>query len=404
MKKHITILSLIIIVIFTISTFAMSVTAKDSVVSVKISDFAEIQNFYSFSPDYNDICVMENNTICFTTQSRLYIYDLAKHSLVDNVLLSEESGDIHFTNWIKLLSNENILIMQNKEISGEPFDYKGSKTLIKIYSPKEKRIVFEKKIPRMSNWNYAAAELSENMLIFWGSIDKEGLILDIKKGKIQHSFGLNKERNSANVTPLNNEDFFIFGGADYPDNFAEIYNSKTDTYTKIPMDFNAASDINATRLSKLSDGRILILCDRAYETPRKTGKTEGFLNSDNKWIEFYPETYLTIFNPKDISFKEIDINKGQKVLKNGYDALVLTNDRILITGGYNISAKGSKPATDILIYDIKTEKINKASQDFKYTHRGTNMSYLLNDGSVLVSGTNLHFPLLDNKVEKIIFK
>ena len=147
MKKHITILSLIIIVIFTISTFAMSVTAKDSVVSVKISDFAEIQNFYSFSPDYNDICVMENNKICFTTQGRLYIYDLAKHSLVDNVLLSEESGDIHFTNWIKLLSNENILIMQNKEISGEPFDYKGSKTLIKIIHQKRKESFLRKKYP-----------------------------------------------------------------------------------------------------------------------------------------------------------------------------------------------------------------------------------------------------------------
>ena len=32
------------------------------------------------------------------------------------------------------------------------------------------------------------------------------------------------------------------------------------------------------------------------------------------------------------------------------------------------------------------------------------MSYLLNDGSVLVSGSNIPIPLFDNKVEKIDFK
>lgn len=110
------------------------------------------------------------------------------------------------------------------------------------------------------------------------------------------------------------------------------------------------------------------------------------------------------FNPKDNSFEEIDINKGEEEFRDGYDVLVLNNDRILITGGYNISEGGSKPAVNILIYDIKTNKLSKASQDFKYTHSGTHISYLLNDGSVLVSGLNLHLPLFDNIVEKISFK
>ena len=410
MVKHIKSLSIIVIITFAFTIFAVNAISKEQVASIEISDFAEIQNYYSYSPDYNDIIVMNNNKICFTTQGRLYIYDLVQHSLVDNILLSEDSDNIHFTNWIKLLSNENILIMQNKEIQGKPRNYKGSKTLIKIYSPKDKSIVFEKKIPRMSNWNYATAELSENKLIFWGSIYenlKESLILDIKNNRIERGSDLNTERVSAYVIPLNNEKFFIFGGVaneNYPDNFAEVYNSKNDTYTKIPMNFNAAPGINNTRLLKLSDGRILILCSRAYETPHKTGKQEGFLHPDKGWVEFYPETYLTIFNPKDNLFEEIDINKGQKVFRNEYDALVLNNDRILITGGYNISANRSKPATDILIYDIKTNTLSKASQNFKYTHLGSNMSYLLKDGSVLVSGANLHFPILDNKVEKIIFK
>ena len=110
------------------------------------------------------------------------------------------------------------------------------------------------------------------------------------------------------------------------------------------------------------------------------------------------------FNPKDNSFEGIDINKGEEEFRDGYDVLVLNNDRILITGGYNISEGGSKPAVNILIYDIKTNKLSKASQDFKYTHSGTHISYLLNDESVLVSGLNLHLPLFDNIVEKISFK
>lgn len=142
MLKSIKIFSLII---FAIVTFATIALAKEDTVPVKISDFQEIQDFYSFSPSYNDISVIKNNRICFTTQGKLYIYDLTKHSLLDNVLLSKDSDDIRFTNWIKLLANDNVLIMQNKEISGKPFDYKGSKTIVKNYSPKEKRIVFEKK-------------------------------------------------------------------------------------------------------------------------------------------------------------------------------------------------------------------------------------------------------------------
>lgn len=265
-------------------------------------------------------------------------------------------------------------------------------------------------MPRMSNWNYAVAELSENKLIFFGGMYKnlkECLVLDIKNNKIQQGPDLNVERNSANIIPLNNGNFFIFGGAtkkNYPDNFAEIYNPKNNSYTKIPLDFNVASGVNNIRLSKLSDGKVLILCNRAHETPQKAGKKVDFLHPDGRWIDFYPETYLTIFNPKDNSFEDIDINKGQKEFRNEYDVLVLSDDRILITGGYNTSAKSSKPATDILIYDIKTKKLSRASQDFKYTHIGTNMSYLLNDKSVLVSGCNIHFPLFDNKVEKINFK
>lgn len=407
MAKSIKIFSLII---FAIVTFATIALAKEDTVPVKISGFQEIQDFYSFSPDYNDISVMKNNKICFTTQGKLYIYDLANLTLIDKVLLSEDSNDIHFTNWIKLLSNENILIMQNKEIPSQPFNYKGSNTLIKIYSPKEKKMVFEKKVPRMSNWNYAVAELSENKLIFFGGMYKnlkECLVLDIKNNKIQRCPDLNVERNSANIISLNNENFLIVGGItnkNYPDNFAEIFNPQNNTYTKIPLGFNVASGINNTRLLEFSDGKILILCNRAYETPRKTGKKEGFLHPDGRWIDFYPETYLTVFNPKDNSFEEIDINKGQKELRSEYDALVLSDDRILIIGGYNTSAKGSEPAIDILIYDIKTKKLNRTSQDFKYTHSGTNMSYLLNDGSVLVSGFNVYFPLFDNKVEKINFK
>lgn len=407
MAKSIKFFSLII---FAIVTFATIALAKEETVPVKISDFQEIQDFYSFSPDYNDISVMKNNRICFTTQGKLYTYDLANHTLVDKVLLSEDSNDIHFTNWIKLLSNENILIMQNKEIQGKPFNYKGSKTLVKIYSPKDKKIVFEKEMPRMFNWNPAVAELSDNKLIFLGSAYKnlkEILILDLKNNKIQQGSNLNVERNSANIIPLNNGNFLIFGGItnkNYPDNFAEIFNPQNDTSTKIPLGFNVASGINNTRLLKFSDGKVLILCDRAYETPRKTGKKEVFLHSDGRWIDFYPETYLTVFNPKDNSFEEIDINKGQKELRSEYDALILSNDRILITGGYNTSAKGSKTATDILIYDIKTKKLSRTSQRLKYTHSGTNMSYLLNDGSVLVSGFNVHFPLFDNEVEKINFK
>lgn len=407
MAKSIKIFSLII---FAIVTFATIALAKEDTVPVKISGFQEIQDFYNFGPDYNDISVMKNNKICFTTQGKLYIYDLANLTLIDKVLLSEDSNDIHFTNWIKLLSNENILIMQNKEIPSQPFNYKGSNTLIKIYSPKEKKMVFEKKVPRMSNWNYAVAELSENKLIFFGGMYKnlkECLVLDIKNNKIQRGPDLNVERNSANIISLNNENFLIVGGItnkNYPDNFAEIFNPQNNTYTKIPLGFNVASGINNTRLLEFSDGKILILCNRAYEAPRKTGKKEGFLHPDGRWIDFYPETYLTIFNPKDNSFEEIDINKGQKELRSEYDALVLSDDRILIIGGYNTSAKGSEPAIDILIYDIKTKKLNRTSQDFKYTHSGTNMSYLLNDGSVLVSGFNVYFPLFDNKVEKINFK
>ena len=58
----------------------------------------------------------------------------------------------------------------------------------------------------------------------------------------------------------------------------------------------------------------------------------------------------------------------EEEFRDGYDVLVLNNDRILITGGYNISEGGSKPAVNILIYDIKTNKLSKASQDFKYTY------------------------------------
>lgn len=80
------------------------------------------------------------------------------------------------------------------------------------------------------------------------------------------------------------------------------------------------------------------------------------------------ELRYLFFNPKDNSFEEIDINKGEEEFRDGYDVLVLNNDRILITGGYNISEGGSKPAVNILIYDIKTNKLSKASQDFKYTY------------------------------------
>lgn len=388
----------------------MTVNAKEKAIPVEISEFTEIQDFYSFSPDYNNICVLKNNKICFVTNGRLYIYDLVKHSVIDNILLSEDSNNIHFTNWIKLLNNENILIMQNKELQGKPLNDKGSKTLVKIYSPDDKKIILEKNLPRMSNWNYSIAELSENKLIFLGSIYenlKEALILDIKDKKIQYATNLNAERNSANVIKLVDGNIFIFGGVtqkNYPDDFAEIYNPKNNIYTKIPLNFNVANEINDIRLLKLSDGRILILCNRAYETPQKGGRKTGFLHPDGRWIDFYPETYLTIFNPIDNSFEEIDINKNKKTFRTEYDILFWNDNKILITGGYNTFAQGSEPATDILIYDIETKKLSKASQSFKYTHKGTNMSYLLNDGSVLVSGWNVHFPLFDNKVEMIKFK
>lgn len=410
MKKSITLFCLLTIIAFATTAFATIATTQKDTVPIEVHECNEIQDFYNFSSDYSTIWVMNDNKICFTNQGRLFIYDLTKHKLVDNVLLSEDFNDFHFTNWIKLLSNENILIMQNKEIKGKPFNYKDSYTLIKIYSPKDKKIVFEKKFPRMSNWNYSVAELSENKLIFFGSAYenlRECLILDTKNNNVQYGPQLNVERNSANVISLNNGNFFIFGGVPnkkHPDNFAEIYNPKSNKYIKVPMNFNVDTKLNNTRLLKLNNGNVLILCDRAYETPRKTGKKTGFLQPNGKWINYYPESYLTIFNPKDNSFEEIDINKDKKGFRNEYDVLALSNDRILITGGYNTSSQNSKPATDILVYDIKSHKLSKTSQDFKYTHTGTSMSYLLNDGSVLVSGYNLHFPLLDNKVEKIHFK
>ena len=114
-----------------------------------------------------------------------------------------------------------------------------------------------------------------------------------------------------------------------------------------------------------------------------------------------------LFNPEDNSFEEINVNRNNKYLREGYDAAVLKDGRILIAGGQYISKKSykrAKYANDLLIYDPLKQTFKETSKKLKYNHSGNKILYVLDDGRVLISGHIYVKPTPENQIEEIIIK
>ena len=385
--------------------------------AVEISAFSEIYDYYRYGFGENLINLMPDDRICFLNRDKLFVYDLKKHKLVNEYNISP---DTDYTNNMSIdtnifsLKNGNILIRQNIIPQDRSKYLSEAKSMVMIYSLIKNEIISQISIPLIPDVNNAMVEMPNNKVMFIGGIfDKynKTFILDLNNNTIIPSADLHVDRTNAEVLLLNDGKIFVLGGMfdkDFPDNFAEIYDPKKDVFTKIPLNFTLHDYIRNIKLSLIPDGRVLILCEKVhYKQEDGIGKMHGFRISDDKFVTVYPAPYLAIFNPEDNSFEEINVNRNNKYLREGYDAAVLKDGRILIAGGQYISKKSykrAKYANDLLIYDPLKQTFKETSKKLKYNHSGNKILYVLDDGRVLISGHIYVKPTPENQIEEIIIK
>lgn len=388
-------------------------------VPVKITSFSKLKGdyFYGFG---NKIYPLNSNKLCFMKKNQIIIYDLKNHKIYDkytllnfdNIFLSNTVIDVRTENRIFPLSNGNILIQRNY-IPQKRKDYNYTpKTYIKIYAPKKGELA-SLEIPFMHN-SISLTEIRNNKVFFIDNKEKQAFIYDMNNNTFNRKTELNVERyGEVKTILLNDKRLFIFGGQNYPNNYAEIYDFSKDSFERIPLNFNVHNYINTIKLTMLNDGRVLIQCEKANENEKDgIGNSHGFRTQDGKFLTVYPVPYLTIFNPKDNSFEEIDINKNSNKIRVKYDTAVLKNGNIIIAGGGYIDKslitknkrKRMKNTQDILVYNPKTHTIKRTFKDLKYNHYGYDILTVLNDETVLVLGNIYNVPNDKNQIEALRFK
>ena len=347
-------------------------------VPVKVSSFAELKENYNYGFK-NEIYPLKDDKLCFKKHNQIIVYDLKNHEVYDkftildfnNIFLENTVIKVRTENRIFPLSNGNILIQQNYiPEKRKDYDY-NSKTYIKIYSPKKGEIS-SLEIPFVGTF-VSLTELPDNKILFIGNKTNQTFIYDINNNTYYRSADMNYERSGASAITLNDERVFVFSGQSYPNNCVEIYDVQKDTFEKIPLNFKVHNYINTVKLSKLKDGRILIQCEKAMENKNDgIGNSDGFRSPDGNFITVYPVPCLTIFNPQDNSFEEIDINKNSNKIRIGYDTAVLKNGNIIIVGGGYIDKNTQKKRNrmkktkDILVYNPQKHTIKKTFRDLKY--------------------------------------
>lgn len=408
-----------VLVLFSVLTVSFSVCYSVKyfiTVPVNITSFSELKENYFFGFE-NKIHLLKDNKLCFMRNNQIIIYDLKNHEIFDkytltdfnNIKVNNTEIEVRAENRIFPLSNGNILILQNY-IPQKRKDYNyNSKTYIKVYMPKKGEISsFE---TPLINKFISITEMPDNKILFIGNKEKETYIYDYAHNTFSRSADLNSQRSGASAILLQDGRIFVLGGQTYPNNYAEIYDIKKDVFEKIPLNFNLHNYINTIKLSLLNDGRVLIQCEKANKNEKDgIGSQHGFRTQDGKFITVYPVPYLTIFNPKDNSFEEIDINKNSNHIRVRYETAVLQNGNIIIVGGGYVDKDNSekrkrmKNTQDILVYNIKNHTVKKTFKDLKYYHYGNDITTVLDDGTVLVTGNIYDVANEKNQIEALRFK
>ena len=338
---------------------------------------------------------LKNGKTCFIDHNKLLIYDIKNGDQIDNYLIFREKSDKRYKTKALSLTNGNVLIMQN-EGPVQNQKYSETKTYLKLYSKDEKRIVSVLNIPLVYSTNSPMVELNDGrVMIIGGMLDNQDktLIYNPEKNKVSWGPDLNYKRNTADAILLDSGDVFVFGGmydTNHPDNTAEIYNIKTNKFEKIPLNFDIHNYVNNTKLAKMPDGRVVILCEKSnYKREDGIGAIHGGI---------FPTPYLVIFDPLNKTFEEIKYNhknkKGYK--RTNFDFIVLNDDRIMIAGGnYVQPVKGNYrgAANDILIYNPKDKSFKRTNKNLKKPRHGIYIMYKLPDNTIIIKG--------GEKVEKI---
>lgn len=416
-KKPIFAVVLFIFVLFA-SVYSYSVKCITAI-PVTITSFTEIFDYYRFSfyslGNYK-IYSLQDNKICFMNlgQDKFYIYDVKNHMLSDEYTLFDKTkdNDKSCKTDILPLKNGNIFIKQRISTRDKN---KFLKTVLKVYSPHKKAVISSIEVPDEDKFNGTQVELRDNRIMFFASSingSKRTFVLNPNDNTFEETANLNISRRSTIPILLNDGRVFVFGGAEgiYHENFAEIYNPYTNSFKKVSLNFNVDSYTGKTKLSLLSDGRVLIACERSFLNKKDGSATSShrYRNASGSFVTEYQVPYLTIFNPIDNSFEEIDINKKNKgLIRTNYDVAELENGNIMIAGGKYISTitnHNVKKAKDILIYNTKTHTLKNTNQNLNYEHQYLNTITVLNDGSALIAGFSSDKPTRENQIERIIFK
>lgn len=387
--------------------FALHYSVKYfSTVPVQITAFSDL----NFDGYIDEVKLLNDNKICFVDKNSVIIYDLKNKKIYDkytlphykNIHLENTVISVRTENRIFPLSNGNILIQRNYiPKKRNDFNYE-PKTYIEVYEP-QKGEISALETPYMRDFT-SITELQDNKVFFIDRAEEQTFLYDINNNVFNRSANLYIEKYGASVNAisLNDNRIFVLGGYNHPNNYAEIYDFQKGVSEKIPLNFNLFNGLGSSiKLTMMNDERILIQCEKINEKELDgIGKSDTHKTKDGTFLTIYPTPYLTIYNPKDNSFEEIDINRNSKKIIVPYQSAVLKDDNIIIIGGYvdkNSKSRRIKH-TKIFVYDTKNHTIKRTFHDLKYEHYGKDILTVLNDGTVLVTGGD------KNQIEVLKFK
>ncbi len=346
---------------------------------------------------------LNENNILLVYADRIAIYDRTAGKIIDKkrFMLNENSDyRINDMQYI-VLKNSNILI---KTIYNN--SQNGLRGVLIWYSPNDKKILTLKELPaELTESCVSITELNDGNILLLGAkisnTDKyTGYIVNENTQDAIQTNYLNGTGRYAKTLKLPDGRIFIL---DNDSQFAEIYDPEKDVYTKAEFNFILEKRNN---VCNLPNGKVLISAEKLNSKQEDGIGTyvSGFYGTG------YPAPFLVIYNPKDNSFKEIDINKNDKKnLKNDYSIAVTKEGKLIILGGEYIGRKKFIPHgdnMDITIYDTNTDKLKKGSKKLKYNRIKPSIYAVDNRHIIVYSGRAFMNHPQDNSdfAEEIILK
>ena len=254
-----------------------------------------------------------------------------------------------------------------------------------LYDPTSNELTFTEQ-NLLPNFSFAMTKLldgkiliaggagsSKKMQIYEPDTNKFYQINDLKEGRYGHSLAL-----------LENGDVLIAGG--HADN-VEILDSKSLKIAKtIPFQTYSYGKVAETII--LNDGRVFVTCIKSYPSIELSGNGNTMQSLNQKtgmYDVYYPGAYMALYNPKTQEFKELQFHSKKKI--QDYDATLLKDGRVLVTGGKILDGKNWVVLNTAEIFDPKTNKFVPVKNKMKVA-RYKHSSITLNNGDVLIVGGN----------------